>query len=320
MTRNCPSFRAKARSAAVEESPSSWPNGSLIGTAAIPRLAALARNDNLAPVIPSEGAKRRSRGIAVVLAEWLSIGTAAIPRLAALARNDTSPVIPSEGAKRRVEESPSSWPNGSLSGRLRFLDSLRSLGMTTSPSFRAKARSAESRNRRRPGRMALYRDGCEGVVLRLENSVGSIAMAARTPKKKVAAKTTAKKKSSAKSAPDPLGRLRQICLALPEAHEVEAWGEPTFRVRNKLFAMHSSAGTHHGARTSRRVDRVDARYAGHGAARATGSLLLASATLDQAGGSARGSTRVRCGVRSPSCCAMRIGSRRQRSCADTLED
>ncbi len=45
---------------------------------------------------------------------------------------------------------------------------------------------------------------------------------------------------------DPLTRLRKLCLALPEAHEVEAWGEPTFRVRNKLFAMHSSASNHHG--------------------------------------------------------------------------
>ena len=44
----------------------------------------------------------------------------------------------------------------------------------------------------------------------------------------------------------PLTRLRKICLALPEAHEVEAWGEPTFRVRNKLFAIFASAGTHHG--------------------------------------------------------------------------
>jgi hypothetical protein len=38
-----------------------------------------------------------------------------------------------------------------------------------------------------------------------------------------------------------LARLRKVCLALPEAHEVEAWGEPTFRVRNKLFAMYASA-------------------------------------------------------------------------------
>ena len=45
----------------------------------------------------------------------------------------------------------------------------------------------------------------------------------------------------------PLTRLRSLCLALPEAHEVEAWGEPTFRVRNKLFAMYADAQKHHGA-------------------------------------------------------------------------
>lgn len=44
----------------------------------------------------------------------------------------------------------------------------------------------------------------------------------------------------------PLARIRSLCLALPEAHEVEAWGEPTFRVRNKLFAMFANAGNHHG--------------------------------------------------------------------------
>jgi predicted DNA-binding protein (MmcQ/YjbR family) len=44
----------------------------------------------------------------------------------------------------------------------------------------------------------------------------------------------------------PLIRLRKLCRALPESHEVEAWGEPTFRVRNKLFAMYASAETHHG--------------------------------------------------------------------------
>ena len=46
--------------------------------------------------------------------------------------------------------------------------------------------------------------------------------------------------------PNPLTRLRKLCLALPEAHEVEAWGEPTFRVRNKLFAMYADANNHHG--------------------------------------------------------------------------
>ncbi len=35
----------------------------------------------------------------------------------------------------------------------------------------------------------------------------------------------------------PLDRLRAICLALPEAAEKEAWGDPTFRVRDKIFAM-----------------------------------------------------------------------------------
>jgi predicted DNA-binding protein (MmcQ/YjbR family) len=35
----------------------------------------------------------------------------------------------------------------------------------------------------------------------------------------------------------PIDRLREICLALPEAAEKEAWGDPTFRVRDKIFAM-----------------------------------------------------------------------------------
>ncbi len=43
---------------------------------------------------------------------------------------------------------------------------------------------------------------------------------------------------------DPLTRLRALCLALPEAHEALAWGEPTFRVRNKLFAMYAGAARH----------------------------------------------------------------------------
>lgn len=47
-------------------------------------------------------------------------------------------------------------------------------------------------------------------------------------------------------APRPLTRIRALCAKLPETHEVEAWGEPTFRVRNKLFAMYASADNHHG--------------------------------------------------------------------------
>jgi predicted DNA-binding protein (MmcQ/YjbR family) len=44
----------------------------------------------------------------------------------------------------------------------------------------------------------------------------------------------------------PVERLRSVCLSFPEAHEVEAWGEPTFRVKNKMFAMYASSDTHHG--------------------------------------------------------------------------
>ncbi len=39
-------------------------------------------------------------------------------------------------------------------------------------------------------------------------------------------------------------RLRRICLALPEATEKQAWGRPTFRIRDRLFAMF--ADNHHG--------------------------------------------------------------------------
>jgi hypothetical protein len=49
-----------------------------------------------------------------------------------------------------------------------------------------------------------------------------------------------------RKSPSVLDRVRSICLALPEAHEVEAWGEPTFRVRNKQFAMYADPGNHHG--------------------------------------------------------------------------
>ena len=34
-----------------------------------------------------------------------------------------------------------------------------------------------------------------------------------------------------------LTRLREICLALPEAEERETWETPTFRVRDKIFTM-----------------------------------------------------------------------------------
>jgi predicted DNA-binding protein (MmcQ/YjbR family) len=33
-----------------------------------------------------------------------------------------------------------------------------------------------------------------------------------------------------------LERLRELCARLPETTEVETWGHPTFRVRDKIFA------------------------------------------------------------------------------------
>ena len=43
----------------------------------------------------------------------------------------------------------------------------------------------------------------------------------------------------------PIDKLRKICLALPDAVEKEAWGEPTFRVRGRMFAMYDN--NHHDA-------------------------------------------------------------------------
>jgi predicted DNA-binding protein (MmcQ/YjbR family) len=43
----------------------------------------------------------------------------------------------------------------------------------------------------------------------------------------------------------PIERLREICLALPETTEKIAWGEPTWRVKGKLFAQLDNH--HHGA-------------------------------------------------------------------------
>jgi predicted DNA-binding protein (MmcQ/YjbR family) len=40
---------------------------------------------------------------------------------------------------------------------------------------------------------------------------------------------------------DLLAHLREICLAFPDAAERETWGQATFRVREKIFAM---AGDH----------------------------------------------------------------------------
>jgi len=37
-------------------------------------------------------------------------------------------------------------------------------------------------------------------------------------------------------------QFRRLCLSLPEAEERETWGEATFRVRDRIFAMGSEGG------------------------------------------------------------------------------
>lgn len=48
--------------------------------------------------------------------------------------------------------------------------------------------------------------------------------------------------------PDRLERLRASCLALPEATEKETWGDPTWRVRDRIFVMQK--GNYQGGRPS----------------------------------------------------------------------
>ena len=65
---------------------------------------------------------------------------------------------------------------------------------------------------------------------------------ARAGKAKPRAKAT---RSPAPARDDTLARTRALALGLPEAHEVTAWEAPTFRVKNKMFAMFVSADSGH---------------------------------------------------------------------------
>lgn len=55
----------------------------------------------------------------------------------------------------------------------------------------------------------------------------------------------ASRRAPSRPAPSSVERLRAICLALPNTTEKIAWGEPTWRVRGKLFAQLDDH--HHGA-------------------------------------------------------------------------
>lgn len=59
--------------------------------------------------------------------------------------------------------------------------------------------------------------------------------------------------------PERLERIRQICLALPEAVEKEAWGDPSWRVRDRIFAMQK--GNYEGGRPSLWLKAADGAQA-----------------------------------------------------------
>ena len=56
---------------------------------------------------------------------------------------------------------------------------------------------------------------------------------------------TTRRPSTQGTVRSPVERLRRICLALPQTTEKIAWGEPTWRVKGKLFAQLDDH--HHGA-------------------------------------------------------------------------
>jgi hypothetical protein len=59
------------------------------------------------------------------------------------------------------------------------------------------------------------------------------------------AQAGARRRPRTRVARTPVDRLRAICLGLPDTSEKLAWGEPTWRVRGKLFAQLDDH--HHGA-------------------------------------------------------------------------
>jgi len=66
----------------------------------------------------------------------------------------------------------------------------------------------------------------------------------RAPRTAAARGTGRRKAAAAPRRKNPLTESRKICLALPETTEKVAWGAPTFRVKDKIFAMFTA--NHHG--------------------------------------------------------------------------
>jgi hypothetical protein len=91
-------------------------------------------------------------------------------------------------------------------------------------------------------------------------------------------------------------RLRKICLTLPEAAEKEAWGDPTFRVKDKIFGMEK-----------RGDGRVSVWFKAppgsqHVLIGAAPETFFRPAYVATRAGSVCGSTRSRIGKRSRRCC------------------
>ena len=116
-------------------------------------------------------------------------------------------------------------------------------------------------------------------------------------------------------AADPLARLRKIALALPEAHEVKAWGEPTFRVNNKLFAMYAGPHTHHGAGRPGALDQGRAGRTGAAGSAWTPIATSGRRTSARAAGSASNSTAASTGAKSPISWPSPGASPHRRSCS-----
>jgi hypothetical protein len=72
-----------------------------------------------------------------------------------------------------------------------------------------------------------------------------VAARPSTTRRRRSNRPTASTARGRRPAPSPVERLRAICLALPETTEKIAWGEPTWRVRGRLFAQLDDH--HHGA-------------------------------------------------------------------------
>lgn len=68
---------------------------------------------------------------------------------------------------------------------------------------------------------------------------------ARPGKRRNQTRPAPSRKVGARPGRTPVERLRAICLALPGATEKLAWGEPTWRVKDRLFAQLDDH--HHGA-------------------------------------------------------------------------